>query len=173
MAEVSVTRSISREPSEPASPEQQEAVHREAEARVQPFVFARPADLPPNTKTYHKLASTPLVSSEVQIVPEGGENNLHYHTGEDGFWMVLRGRVRFHGPDGPTGEYGPMEGVLMPRNARYWFEAVECGEELQILHVAGRQPRDNRRMNVTPRVKRGLWIDPVTGESKIGAPDGN
>ena len=117
--------------------------------------------------------SSPLVAAQVQVVPQGGENNLHYHTGEDGFWLVMKGRARFHGPDGPTGEYGPMEGVLMPHNARYWFEAVNCGEDLHILHVAGRQPRDNRRMNVTPRGKRGLWIDPVTGEARIGEADGN
>jgi mannose-6-phosphate isomerase-like protein (cupin superfamily) len=107
-----------------------------------------------------KLAATELVGASVQILSEGGENNLHYHSGEDGFWMVLQGRVKFYGPDGPIGEYGPHEGLIMPHNARYWFEAVTSAGELQILHVAGRRPTNNRRINIGERTKRGVWIDP-------------
>jgi mannose-6-phosphate isomerase-like protein (cupin superfamily) len=73
----------------------------------------------------------------VQVVKkDGGENNLHYHSGIASFWMVLKGRVRFYGPgDVVIGEFGPMEGTITPRFSRYWFE--NCGEgDLEILQVA-------------------------------------
>ena len=73
----------------------------------------------------------------VQVVKKnGGENNLHYHTGIASFWMVLKGRVRFYGPDDVViGEFGPMEGTITPRFSRYWFENI--GEDdLEILQVA-------------------------------------
>jgi mannose-6-phosphate isomerase-like protein (cupin superfamily) len=73
----------------------------------------------------------------VQIVREGGENNLHYHINSDTTWIVLKGRVKFYGVgDVPIGEFGPGEGVLMPGGARYWFE--QTGEEvLELLQVVG------------------------------------
>ncbi len=62
----------------------------------------------------------------VQVVKKnGGENNLHYHTTSASFWMVLKGRVRFYGPDDVLiGEFGPHEGTITPRYSRYWFENV-------------------------------------------------
>ena len=163
MATVVNTSQRAQELADPAS---QEAMHKEAEARVQPFHFNLPDDRPADAKTYYNLAKSDRVGAQVQIVPQGGENNLHYHTGEDGFWMVLKGRVRFYDAKGPTGEYGVMEGVLMPRNARYWFEAVDCGEDLHILHISGRQPRDNRRVDLVPRTtqfKRSMHVDLLPG----------
>mgnify|MGYP003694430529 CR=1 FL=1 len=55
----------------------------------------------------------------VQVVKKhGGENNLHYHTTSASFWMVLKGRVRFYGPDDVLiGEFGPHEGTITPRYA--------------------------------------------------------
>ena len=51
------------------------------------------------------------------------------------FWMVLKGRVRFYGPDDVLiGEFGPHEGTITPRYARYWFENVG-DEDLEILQV--------------------------------------
>jgi mannose-6-phosphate isomerase-like protein (cupin superfamily) len=73
----------------------------------------------------------------VQVVKKhGGENNLHYHTTSASFWMVLKGRVRFYGPgDVVIGEFGPHEGTITPRYARYWFENVG-DEDLEILQVS-------------------------------------
>ena len=85
------------------------------------------------------------------MVREGGDNNLHSHKGMDGFWMVLKGRVRWHGPDGVIGEFGAHEGIVMPRNSRYWFESV--GEDtLELLQVVAfdRGVR-NERIDVEPR----------------------
>ncbi len=154
-----------------ADPAAKESLHKEAETRVQPFYFKPPEERPKDAKTYYNLAKSDLVGAQIQIVPQGGANNLHYHTGEDGFWMVLQGRARFYDSNGPTGEYGRLEGVLMPRNARYWFEAVDCGEELHLLHISGRQPRDNRRVDLeakTAQFGRSMHVDLLPdGEQKI------
>ena len=53
------------------------------------------------------LCQTDIIRGAVQVVQEGGDNNLHSHTGMDGFWMVLKGAVRFYGPgDEVLGEFG-------------------------------------------------------------------
>ena len=50
--------------------------------------------------------------------------------------MVLKGRVRFYGPDDVViGEFGPHEGTITPRFSRYWFENIG-DEDLEILQVA-------------------------------------
>jgi hypothetical protein len=44
--------------------------------------------------------------------------------------------VRFYGPDDVLiGEFGPHEGTITPRYARYWFENVG-DEDLEILQVS-------------------------------------
>ena len=118
---------------------------------------------PPQTFRYEKpeaqtadkaivsLCQTDIVRGAVQVVREGGDNNLHSHKGMDGFWMVLKGRVRWHGPDGVIGEFGVHEGIVMPRNSQYWFESV--GEDtLELLQVVAfdRSVR-NERVDVEPR----------------------
>jgi mannose-6-phosphate isomerase-like protein (cupin superfamily) len=123
-----------------------EAFHREAESRRRPFAFRRP-DVPiEGRKGVFYLGHSDIMSASIQIIPEGGDNTLHYHPGGDGFWMVLKGKIRFYGPDGVIGEYGPNEGILMPRNARYWFEVADLSEELHLLHI---------QADIQPKVKNG------------------
>jgi mannose-6-phosphate isomerase-like protein (cupin superfamily) len=110
--------------------------HEAAEADPLTFSYLRPADLA-TAKGYINLGRRDIVRGAVQIVKKhGGENNLHYHSTSASFWMVLKGRVRFYGPgDVLIGEFGPHEGMITPRYARYWFENV--GEEdLEILQVS-------------------------------------
>lgn len=113
-----------------------EARHVEAESRVTTYHYEKPAA--GTAKARVSLARTDLVNAVVQIVKkDGGENNMHYHTAIDTFWMVLKGRVRFYGPgDELIGEFGPMEGTVTPRYSRYWFENAG-DEELELLQVAG------------------------------------
>ena len=110
--------------------------HEAAEADPVTFSYAKPDSV--NTgKGFINLGRKDIVRGVVQIVKKhGGENNLHYHTTSATFWMVLKGRVRFYGPgDVVIGEFGPHEGTITPRYARYWFENV--GEEdLEILQVS-------------------------------------
>lgn len=117
----------------------------------QKFSYRKPAGRT-SGKGIVSLCQTDIIRGAVQVVREGGDNNLHSHTGMDGFWMVLSGRVRFYGPgDEVLGEFGRHEGIVMPRNAPYWFES--CGdEELELLQVVAFD-RDvkNERVDVNPQ----------------------
>ena len=129
------------------SPEEKEAFHREAETRIRPLAYAVPDSGRP--KDVMMLGKTERMRTLVQIVKDGGENNLHYHTNSDTTWMVLKGRVRFYGlGDKPIGEYGPGEGILMPGGARYWFEKTG-DEELHLLQVVAAEPgAKGERINI-------------------------
>lgn len=120
---------------------EKEASHREAEKGIQSFTYAKPDTSGPRPKQIVQLVRGELAGVSAQIVKEGGENNLHYHTGRDGLWFVLRGRVRFYGVgDELLGEYGPDEGILLPAGSRYWFEKVG-DEELEILQFVAHEQR--------------------------------
>jgi len=104
------------------SPEEKEAFHRDCESKVKTLKYER-APLSGRPKDFVPLAKTPLGRLTVQVVHEGGENNLHYHNNSDTTWFVLRGRVKFYGPgDVLIAELGPEEGIAIPGGARYWFE---------------------------------------------------
>ena len=97
------------------------------------------------------LCRTDILRAHVQVVREGGENNLHAHTGNDGFWMVLAGRARFYAEgDVPLAELARNQGIAIPRGFKYWFESA--GEEpLELLHVAAQvQHVRDERINYTP-----------------------
>ena len=89
-----------------------------------------------------------MLKVHVQVVREGGENNLHYHTNSETAWMVLRGKARFYGVgDALLAELGPQEGIFLPGGARYWFEKVGS-EDLEILQMVGFSRGDAERINV-------------------------
>ncbi len=103
------------------SAEQKEALHRAAEAKIVTFAYQKPAeqkdrDGEPMVKQIANLMRGDLMRLNVQIVKEGGENNLHYHTGGDTVWMVLKGAARFYGVgDKLLGEIGPNGGIHAAR----------------------------------------------------------
>jgi mannose-6-phosphate isomerase-like protein (cupin superfamily) len=131
------------------SPEDKEAFHRAAEKRIQTFRYAPPAE-PGAVKDIVTLCKSDLVKVNVQVVQEGGENNLHYHLNSDTCWMVLRGRAKFYGPDDMLiGEFGAHDGILLPGGARYWFEKI--GEEpLEILQMVAidKAKGQSQRVNI-------------------------
>ena len=88
-------------------------------------------------KAMVRLCQSDLIRGVVQVVKKGeGDNNLHLHTGMDTVWFVIRGQVKFYGEnDVVMGEFGPGEGILMPRNNAYWF-AAEGEDDLELLQVA-------------------------------------
>jgi len=116
------------------TPEEKEAFHRAAEARVTTFSYKKPegSGRPKDVVT---LTKTPLLRVNVQAVHDGGENNLHYHTNQDTTWMVLKGRCRFYGPgDELIADLGEHEGISLPGGARYWFE--KAGDvDLELLQM--------------------------------------
>jgi mannose-6-phosphate isomerase-like protein (cupin superfamily) len=137
------------------TPVEKEAFHKEAEAKLQPISYAAPKSDKP--KDVLMMGKTERMRALVQIVRDGGENNLHYHTNSDTTWMVMKGRVRFYGlGDTLIGEYGPGEGIMIPGGARYWFE--KSGDEtLEILQiVAAEQGAKAERINVE---KHKDWME--------------
>jgi mannose-6-phosphate isomerase-like protein (cupin superfamily) len=111
-------------------------------------------------KTWH-VCNSDLMKVQVQVVKDGGENNLHTHTGEDAFWYVINGAVKFYGEgDRLVGEYKRGEGVLIPRGYKYWFERASA-EPLQLLRVTAKdQNIDNKRVDLSH--KKQWMIDQST-----------
>lgn len=115
-----------------------DAFFDEVERNIEIFSFARPADLPKGKRGNVRLCKGEIIRGTVQILPKGFTNSLHYHPAAEGFWLVLSGRMRFYtGEDHKfLGDFGPMSGVLIPRNGRYWFEQ-HGAEETHLLQVTG------------------------------------
>ncbi len=99
-----------------------------------------------------QVCNSDLMKVQVQVVKNGGENNLHTHTGEDAFWYVITGAVKFYGEgDKLIGEYQKGEGILVPRGFKYWFESASQ-EPLEILRVTAKdQNIDNKRVDLSPQ----------------------
>jgi mannose-6-phosphate isomerase-like protein (cupin superfamily) len=95
-----------------------------------------------------QVCNSDLMKVQVQVVKDGGENNLHTHTGDDAFWYVIRGAVKFYGEgDRLIGEYQKGEGILIPRGYKYWFESA-APEPLEILRVTAKdQNVENQRVD--------------------------
>jgi mannose-6-phosphate isomerase-like protein (cupin superfamily) len=98
------------------------------------------------------VCSSDLMKVQVQVVKDGGENNLHTHTGDDAFWYVMSGAVKFYGEgDKLIGEYQKGEGILIPRGFKYWFES-SSKEPLEILRVTAKdQNVENKRVDLSPQ----------------------
>lgn len=104
------------------------------ELKAQVFRYALP-EMKGRPKAITRLFTSDLMSGLIQYIDKGGETTLHSHAGMDGMWMVLSGRVRFYGEDNAVlGEFGPLEGVYIPRDVKYWFESVADGPS-QLLQV--------------------------------------
>ena len=115
------------------------------------FGYEPPADQQ-KSKAIVRLCRSDIVYSTVQVLKEGGENNLHAHTAQDGIWIVLKGRVKFYGKDDVVlAELGPLQGIHIPRGFYYWFES-SSPEKLEILQVeAIDKSVKNERLNATPQ----------------------
>lgn len=127
------------------------------------FKYERPDSLE-RPKTMVRLFRADIARAEVQVIREGGENNLHSHSGSNGFWMVLGGKARFYGDgDEVLAELGPYEGVHIPRTFKYWFESA--GDEvLEILHVTSNLKEFNGVYDrVDDASERPAWMGPRGG----------
>jgi len=128
-------------------------------------------------KVLTRLAVTDRLLSYVQTMKKGGENNLHSHKHLDGFWMVLSGRCRFYGEnDEVIADLGKHEGVLIPRNFKYWFESV--GDEvLELLQVEAfdisipnyTAIREDERINHRPKV--GSFAGTLFADARVDVPE--
>jgi len=129
-----------------------EARIEEAEKGIKIYRYEKPEGIG-TEKARIELGRGGNVRGVVQVVSEGGENNLHYHTDADSFWMVLKGRVKFYGVDDTLlGEFGPHEGIITPAYTRYWFES-SGDEALELLQIGALAPnaKSSGRTDVTPQ----------------------
>ncbi len=125
-----------------------------------PTVFNVAGQLLKRGRTDTPLAATEDMSIRLKIYAEGGENELHAHTGEDHSFIVLKGQVRFHGPEGEETVLGVNQGIMLPKGNMYWFNAIP-GEPLVMLRIG------SPNYQKLPKVDR---IDsdgkPMRGDSK-------
>jgi mannose-6-phosphate isomerase-like protein (cupin superfamily) len=149
----------------------QEPTEAEIDKRLSAFINGEMSDysyLPPHKKQgekfsyflpelgkrdriMKKLCLTDLVFAGVQLLKPGAENVMHSHSGMDGIYFVLKGRMIFYGEnDSIIGELGPMEGVVMPRGTPYWMKAVG-DETVEMLHIEAFDKRvPNKKTRYAP-----------------------
>jgi len=84
--------------------------------------------------TYDPLATAENLWMSIKVYASGGENALHAHGGEDHAFIVLQGKATFTFGDGRSAVVGKYEGVMIPKNALYKFQADES-ENLVLLRV--------------------------------------
>jgi mannose-6-phosphate isomerase-like protein (cupin superfamily) len=135
------------------------ARHDAADAMSTTFAYAKPQGFDA-ARAAVKLAETDIMRARVVVLKTGqGENNLHYHTRSDSFWMIVRGKAAFYGPDDELiGEFGPLQGMTTPRYFRYWFK--NAGEEdLEMLHVfAHAEPGKEQKTGRTDAAPRKAYV---------------
>ena len=131
-----------------------EAFFREKEKKFTPLSFKRPDDIPEGRRAHVRLCKGSLVRGTVQVLPSGGDTNVHCHPDADGFWFVLKGKVEWRNVDGDViGTFGPGEGIMVPRYARYSFNQVG-DEELHLLQVvASANDGSKRRVGIGPQTR--------------------
>jgi mannose-6-phosphate isomerase-like protein (cupin superfamily) len=86
--------------------------------------------------TYDSLATAENLWLALKVYASGGENALHAHGGEDHAFIVLQGKANFTFGDGSTKLVGVHEGVMIPKNVQYMFEA-DVAENLVMLRMGG------------------------------------
>lgn len=114
---------------------------------LQPFKYQRPASSKPKDIVQFPALEdiqANKVRLMVQVVREGGENNLHSHSRQHAFWFVLGGTARFYDAEDKPFEIGEQEGIIVPAGTRYWFESAGGDTPLEILQISAFEGEDVR-----------------------------
>lgn len=133
----------------------------EAVQKLQVYKYLRPELKPGKKRAGVRLVTTDIMVGFIQVFEHGGEPTMHSHAGMDGFWMVLKGRVRFHLEGDETHEAGPLEGFCTPRGLRYWFESVG-DEPLEILQVDAIHPGMKNKFSAQQGAQSGVEAETNT-----------
>jgi mannose-6-phosphate isomerase-like protein (cupin superfamily) len=99
--------------------------------------------------SYDPLATAENPWAAVKVYASGGENALHAHGGEDHAFIVLQGKATFTFADGVTQVVSTHDGVMIPKNVQYKFEADEA-ENLVLLRVGGGERSVKGLEHLTP-----------------------
>jgi mannose-6-phosphate isomerase-like protein (cupin superfamily) len=85
------------------------------------------------------LAETDLLTCAVMVSTHGGENYLHAHPDLDQLFVVLNGQATFYTEVDQVGAViGQWEGVVVPHQTAYWYEATS--EQNLVLLRIGAHP---------------------------------
>jgi mannose-6-phosphate isomerase-like protein (cupin superfamily) len=102
-------------------------------------------------KSHQFLCRSDILNGSVQVVADGGENNLHAHTASDEIWLVLDGEVAFYTEEEQeVARLGPRGGLLIPRGTPYWFAST--GETPLVIMRFGAKAQGvkEERIDYTP-----------------------
>ncbi len=125
-------------------------VRRPAPAVDEAVVFSmRNLPLLEQGTTYDPLATAENLWAAVKVYASGGENALHSHGGEDHAFIVMQGKATFTFGDGSSRIVRVHEGVMIPRDVKYKFEADEA-ENLVLLRIGGGVRNVKGLENLTP-----------------------
>lgn len=133
------------------------------QTKAQVFKYFKP-ELGKRDRILKKLCLTDIVFAGVQVLRPGAGNVMHSHSGMDGIFFVLKGRIAFYGEgDVILGELEPLQGIAMPRGTHYWFKAVS-EEPVEMLHIEAfdrRVPNKKTTYPKSPEQDVRLRIDTV------------
>lgn len=99
--------------------------------------------------TYDSLATAENLWAAIKVYASGGENALHSHAGEDHIFVIMQGKATFTFADGRTRVVRQHDGVMIPKNVQYKFEADEA-ENLVLLRVGGGERTVKGLADLTP-----------------------
>ena len=99
--------------------------------------------------SYDPLATAENLWASVKVYASGGENALHFHAGEDHTFVVMQGKATFEFGDGSKSVVRQFEGVMIPKNVQYKFEADEA-ENLVLLRIGAGVRTKTGLDNLTP-----------------------
>src|SRR5258707_13540398 len=99
--------------------------------------------------SYDSLATAENLWAAVKVYASGGENALHSHAGEDHIFIVMQGKAVFTFGDGRISVVRQHEGVMIPKNVTYKFEADET-DNLELLRVGAGERKVKGLAELTP-----------------------
>ena len=153
---------------------QQMAIERESVGQMEVIRFETP-ELGSLPKVSSHIAQSDILSVVIQVVSkDGGETNLHAHSGQDAVWFVLAGRAKFYGKDDEVVELGPKDALFIPKGVPYWFESSSdraAGDHAQRRHRC-EHPEPARQLRSAARPPAGRTARGQRLRELVGSPAG-
>ena len=132
---------------------------KRAELATKAFFFKLRAQLLNQGRTDTEVCRTENMWARLKVYASGGENALHCHPREDHMFIVLQGSARFFDRDGGTQDVNKHEGIVLPANTYYSFEATSK-EQLVLIRVGSRTGASN------PQGRLNIKGEPMAGDSE-------
>lgn len=117
----------------------QPAGKREPDIATSPVKFTmKGLPLLSSGATVDPLGTTENLWLSVKVYSSGGENIMHAHKIEDHAFVVLQGHATFNFGDGTSHRVDKLEGILIPKENLYNFQAG-TEENLVLLRIGAAQ----------------------------------